>query len=60
LDRADQRIDQGRAQLDSIPRRIRAFRAAHEAALAGDSDGDLATAIHAVREPLDLPPGVKP
>jgi MerR family copper efflux transcriptional regulator len=43
LNRAEQRIEQRRAQLDAIQRRIRAFRAANTAALAGHSDGDLAT-----------------
>lgn len=38
LDRAEQRIEQRRAELDLIQRRIREFRAANSAALAGRSD----------------------
>jgi MerR family transcriptional regulator, copper efflux regulator len=38
LDRAEQRIEQRRAELDLIQRRIREFRAANRAALAGRSD----------------------
>jgi MerR family copper efflux transcriptional regulator len=43
LDETEQRIEQRREQLDVIQRRIRAFRIANKAALAGDSDADLAT-----------------
>ena len=38
LDRAERRIEQRRAELDLIQRRIRDFRAANRAALAGRSD----------------------
>jgi MerR family transcriptional regulator, copper efflux regulator len=38
LDRAEQRIEQRRAELDLIQRRIRDFRAANSAALAGRAD----------------------
>jgi MerR family copper efflux transcriptional regulator len=38
LDRAEQRIDQRREELDRIQRRTRDFRAANRAALAGRSD----------------------
>jgi MerR family copper efflux transcriptional regulator len=38
LDRADRRIEQRREELDRIQRRIRDFRAANSAALAGRSD----------------------
>jgi DNA-binding transcriptional MerR regulator len=38
LDRAEQRIEQRREELDLIQRRIRDFRAANRAALAGRSD----------------------
>jgi MerR family transcriptional regulator, copper efflux regulator len=38
LDRAEQRIEQRRAELDLIQRRIREFRAAKRAALAGRAD----------------------
>ena len=38
LDRAEQRIEQRREELDRIQRRIRDFRAANSAALAGRSD----------------------
>jgi MerR family transcriptional regulator, copper efflux regulator len=38
LDRAEQRIEQRRAELDLIQERIRDFRAANAAALAGRSD----------------------
>lgn len=38
LDRAEQRIEQRREELDLIQRRIRDFRAANSAALAGRSD----------------------
>jgi MerR family copper efflux transcriptional regulator len=41
LDQAEQRIEQRREQLDVIQRRIRDFRVANEAALAGHSDADL-------------------
>jgi MerR family copper efflux transcriptional regulator len=44
LDQTEQRIEQRRDQLDLIQRRIRAFRAANTAALAGNSDADLAIA----------------
>jgi MerR family transcriptional regulator, copper efflux regulator len=44
LDQAEQRIEQRREQLDGIQHRIRDFRAANEAALAGHSDADLARA----------------
>jgi MerR family copper efflux transcriptional regulator len=43
LDQAEQRIEQRREQLDVIQRRIRAFRAANKAALAGHSDTELAS-----------------
>jgi MerR family transcriptional regulator, copper efflux regulator len=43
LDQTEQRIEQRRAQLDLIQRRIRGFRAANQAALAGQSDADLAS-----------------
>jgi DNA-binding transcriptional MerR regulator len=43
LDQAEQRIEQRRDQLEAIQRRIRSFRAANKAALAGRSDSDLAT-----------------
>jgi MerR family copper efflux transcriptional regulator len=42
LDRAEQRIEQRRDQLAAIQRRIRAFRAANEAALVGHAEADLA------------------
>jgi MerR family copper efflux transcriptional regulator len=42
LDQAEQRIEQRREQLDAIQRRIRDFRSANEAALAGRPDADLA------------------
>ena len=38
LDHAEQRIEQRRAELDLIQHRIRDFRAANSAALAGRSD----------------------
>lgn len=38
LDRAEQRIEQRREELDVIQRRIRDFRAANRSALAGRSD----------------------
>lgn len=38
LDRAERRIEQRRAELDLIQRRIREFRAANSAALSGRSD----------------------
>jgi MerR family transcriptional regulator, copper efflux regulator len=38
LDRAEQRIEQRRAELDLIQQRIREFRAANRAALAGQGD----------------------
>jgi MerR family copper efflux transcriptional regulator len=38
LDRAEQRIEQRREELDRIQRRIREFRAANSAALSGRSD----------------------
>jgi MerR family transcriptional regulator, copper efflux regulator len=38
LDRAEQRIEQRRAELDLIHERIRVFRAANSAALAGHAD----------------------
>jgi MerR family transcriptional regulator, copper efflux regulator len=38
LDRAEQRIEQQRAELDLIQQRIREFRAANRAALAGQGD----------------------
>jgi MerR family transcriptional regulator, copper efflux regulator len=38
LDRAERRIEQRRAELDLIQRRIRDFRAANSAALSGRSD----------------------
>jgi MerR family transcriptional regulator, copper efflux regulator len=38
LDRAEQRIEQRREELDLIQHRIRSFRAANSAALAGRSD----------------------
>jgi MerR family transcriptional regulator, copper efflux regulator len=38
LERAEQRIEQRRAELDLIQRRIRSFRAENSAALAGRSD----------------------
>jgi MerR family copper efflux transcriptional regulator len=43
LDQAETRIAQRREQLDAIQRRIRDFRAANGAALAGRSDADLVT-----------------
>jgi MerR family copper efflux transcriptional regulator len=43
LDQTEQRIEQRREQLDVIQRRIRAFRSANKAALAGHSDADLAS-----------------
>jgi MerR family copper efflux transcriptional regulator len=43
LDQAEKRIEQRRDQLEAIQRRIRSFRAAHKAALAGRSDSDLTT-----------------
>jgi DNA-binding transcriptional MerR regulator len=43
LDQAERRIEQRRDQLEAIQRRIRSFRAANKAALAGRSDSDLAT-----------------
>jgi MerR family transcriptional regulator, copper efflux regulator len=43
LDQTEQRIEQRREQLDVIQRRIRAFRAANKAVLAGHSDADLAS-----------------
>jgi MerR family transcriptional regulator, copper efflux regulator len=60
LDRAEQRIEQRREQLETIQRRIRAFRSANKAALAGHSGADLAMGDPRRREPLDLPPRVKP
>jgi MerR family copper efflux transcriptional regulator len=42
LDETERRIEQRRAQLDVIQRRIRDFRSANEAALAGHSDANLA------------------
>jgi MerR family transcriptional regulator, copper efflux regulator len=44
LDQTEQRIEQRRDQLDVIQRRIRAFRSANKAALAGRSDADLVRA----------------
>jgi MerR family copper efflux transcriptional regulator len=41
LDETEQRIEQRREQLDVIQRRIRVFRAANQAALAGHADADL-------------------
>ncbi len=41
LDQTEQRIEQRRAQLDAIQRRIDAFRAANKAALGGESDAAL-------------------
>jgi MerR family copper efflux transcriptional regulator len=41
LDQTEQRIEQRREQLDVIQRRIRGFRGANKAALAGHSDADL-------------------
>jgi hypothetical protein len=38
LDRAEERIEQRREELDVIQRRIRDFRAVNSAALAGPSD----------------------
>jgi MerR family transcriptional regulator, copper efflux regulator len=43
LDQAETRIAERRDQLDGIQRRIRDFRAANSAALAGRSDADLTT-----------------
>jgi MerR family transcriptional regulator, copper efflux regulator len=43
LDQTEQRIEQRRERLDVIQRRIRAFRTANKAALAGHSDADLAS-----------------
>jgi MerR family transcriptional regulator, copper efflux regulator len=45
LDQAEERIEQRREQLDQIQRRIRAFRSANKAALAGHSDADLASSV---------------
>jgi MerR family copper efflux transcriptional regulator len=42
LDQAEQRIEQRREQLDAIQRRIRAFRSANAAALAGHAEAELA------------------
>ena len=59
LARAEQRIEQRRAELDLIQRRIRDFRTANSAALSGRSDltvGD----PRRHRAELDLPPRVKP
>ena len=42
LDQAEQRIEQRREQLDVIQRRIRDFRAANKAALAGHAEAVLA------------------
>jgi DNA-binding transcriptional MerR regulator len=42
LDRAEQRIEQRRNQLEAIQRRIRAFRSANKTALVGHSGADLA------------------
>jgi MerR family copper efflux transcriptional regulator len=42
LDRAEQRFEQRREQLEAIRGRIRAFRSANKAALAGHSGADLA------------------
>jgi MerR family copper efflux transcriptional regulator len=42
LDRAEQRIERRRDQLDAIQRRIRDFRVENHAALAGGSDSGLA------------------
>jgi MerR family copper efflux transcriptional regulator len=44
LEQTERRIEQRREQLDVIQRRIRAFRSAHKAALAGLSDPELVTA----------------
>jgi MerR family transcriptional regulator, copper efflux regulator len=44
LDGAEQRIEQRRAELDLIQERIRDFRSANKAALAGHSDADLVRA----------------
>jgi DNA-binding transcriptional MerR regulator len=44
LDEAEERIEQRREQLDVIQRRIRDFRSANKAALAGHADADLASA----------------
>jgi MerR family transcriptional regulator, copper efflux regulator len=43
LDQTERRIEERREQLDVIQRRIRAFRTANKAALAGRSDADLAS-----------------
>src|SRR6266542_1371370 len=43
LDQTEERIEERRDQLDAIQRRIRAFRAANSAALAGHSDSSLAS-----------------
>jgi MerR family transcriptional regulator, copper efflux regulator len=42
LDQAEQRIEQRREQLDAIQDRIRSFRVANKAALAGRSNSELA------------------
>jgi MerR family copper efflux transcriptional regulator len=44
LDETERRLEQRREQLEVIQSRIRAFRAANKAALAGYSDTDLSTA----------------
>ncbi len=44
LDRAEQRIERRREELDEIEDRIRSFRAANAAALAGDGRSDFAVA----------------
>ncbi len=44
LDRAEQRIERRREELDEIEDRIRSFRAANGAALAGDGRSDLTVA----------------
>jgi MerR family transcriptional regulator, copper efflux regulator len=49
LDETEQRIEQRREQLDGIQRRIRAFRTANKAALAGDSDAELAGDLRRIR-----------
>lgn len=58
LDRAEQRIEQRRQELDQIQDRIRAFRAANSAALAGDPGADLTVADpRRARGRLTFPPG---
>lgn len=57
LDRAEERIERRREELDEIEERIRSFRAANRAALAGHRPSDLS-----VGDPrrLDFPPRGKP